>query len=124
MFWVRGILEEDEEDGICFGRGLWGMATDVSTIGETRRGREGDSWDVGTGFEVVCALERGLEAVFDGLRELLLRGEGGPNDSRESASMHASRSQLDGAFGSSLVLLSNRGICVTKGTGSGRTGGG
>jgi hypothetical protein len=124
MFWVRGILEGGGEDGICFGRGLWGTATDVSTIGETRRGREGNSWDVGLGFEVVCSLERGLEAVFEGLRELLLRGEGGPSDSRESASMHASRSQSDAAFGSSLVLFSNRGMCVTKGMGSGRTGGG
>ena len=124
MFWVRGILEGGGEDGICFRRGLWGTATDVSTIGETRREREGDSWDVGLGLGVVCVRGRGLGMAFEGLLVLLLRREGESSDNRESASMHASRSQSEVAFGSSLVLFSNRGMWVTKRMGSGRTGGG
>ena len=32
-----------------------GTARDISSIGETRRGREGEGWKVGLGFEVARA---------------------------------------------------------------------
>jgi len=83
---VEGAL-----DGEFFGRGLWDTATDVSSVGETRRGCEGDSWDVGLRFEVACVRDRDLEAVFDGLPEPRL-GRGGPSDNRANAAMHIVRS--------------------------------
>ena len=107
---------------MCFGRGLWDTAIDVSSVGDTRRGREGDSWDIGLGIEVTCVWVRGLGAIFEGLREPLLGG-GDPSDNRESASMHASRSRSDTVFGSRSDL-SSRDMCVTKETGPGRAGGG
>ena len=101
---------------------MWDTATDVSSVGDTRRGREGDSWDVGLGLEA-CVRGRDLEVVFEGLGGPWLGGSG-PSDNRESASMHASRSLSDTVLGSHLDPLSNRGICVMSEIGSGRTGGG
>lgn len=106
-----------------FGRGLWGTAIDVSSIGETRRGCEGESGDVNLGFDVGYIRDRGLKTAFEGVCELLC-GEGGPSDSRESVSTHASMSLSDTALGLQLDPLSNRGTCVMNETGSGRTGGG
>ena len=122
MFRERGVSLGDGEDEVHFGNGLWDTATDVSSVGDTRRGREGESWDVCLGLEV-CVRERCLDAVFGGLHGPWLGG-GGPSDNRESASMHAPRSLSDISLGSRLDPLSNRGICVTNEIGSGRTGGG
>ena len=103
---------------------MWDTATDVSSIGETRRGREGDNWDVSLGFEVEYVRVRDFDIVFEGLCELLLWREGGPSDNRESASIHASRSPSSVIFGSRLDSFPNGGICVTNGIEFGRTGGG
>ena len=59
MFWVRDTPVEGERDEVLFGRGLSGTATDVLRTGGTRRGREGDSWDVGLSFDVTCVRGRG-----------------------------------------------------------------
>lgn len=109
---------------MLFGGGLWDTATDVSSIGETRRGREGENRDVGLGFEVVRFRDRDFGVVFEDLCGFPFRGEGGPSDNRENASMHVSRSLLDIVLNSPLDPLPNRGICVTNEIGSGRTGGG
>lgn len=105
------------------GRGLWDTATDVSSVGDTRRGREGDSWDVGLRFEVVRVRDGGLRADFESLREAWLGG-GDPSDNRANATVHASRSQSDVTFGSRTDSLSNGEMWVTKETGPGLTGGG
>ena len=105
------------------GREPWDTATDVSRTGEMRRGREGNSWDVGLSFEVSCVRGRGLCVVFEGLLDLRL-GEGGPSDNVARAEMHASRSQSDLILGSRLNLSCDKGIWVTKAIGSGRVGGG
>jgi len=105
---------------MLFGGGLWDTATDVSSIGETRRGCEGESWDISLGPEVVFV----RDCDFESLCELLLWSGGRPSDNRESASMHASRSSSDVGLSSRPGLLFNKGICVTNETGSGRTGGG
>ena len=121
IFWVGGMMRDGRE-GVIFVGDLSETARDVSSIGETRRGREGESWNVGLGFEVARGWDRDLGA-FEGLGELF-RGEGGPSDSRESAPIHASRSSEDVVLCSRLDLLSKRGICVTNEIDFGRTGGG
>ena len=68
MFRERGVLLGGAFDGTFFGRGLWDKATDVSRIGEERRGREGDKGDVGLRLELVRLWDRGLVSVFEGLR--------------------------------------------------------
>ena len=60
----------------------------MSRAGETRRGRDGDSWDVGLKFGVACVGDRGLETLFVSLPEPW----DGPSESRASAVVHASRS--------------------------------
>ena len=74
-----------------FGRGPSDRATDVSRTGETRRGREGNSWGLGFDFEVTCVRDRGLRVVSEGLLETQL-GEDGPSDNLARAAMHPSRS--------------------------------
>ena len=106
-----------------FGRGLWDTATDGSSIGETRRGCEGENGDVAFGFKAVCVRDRDFGTVFVGFPEPSL-GRGGPSDNRASAATHESRSQSVVTFGSRSDLLLNRGICVTKEICPGRTGGG
>jgi len=123
MFRERGALLGDALDGTFFGRGLWDTATDVSRVGEERRGREGDSGDAGLRFELVRLWDRGFASVFEGLRGHWLGG-GDPSDNRASAAMHSSISQSDAAFGSRLGDLVNRGMWVTKEMRAGRTGGG
>jgi len=91
MFSERGALVEDVLDGTLFGRGLWDTATDVSSVGETRRGREGDNGDIGLGFELVRLWDGGLVSVFESLREPWLGGDG-PSDNRANAAMHPSMS--------------------------------
>lgn len=103
-----------------FRGGLWDTATDVSSIGETKRGREWESWDISLGPEVVSV----RDCDFERLCEPLLWRGGRPSDSCESASMHASRSSSDMVLSSRPDLLFNKGICVTNEMGSGRTGGG
>ena len=105
---------------MCLGRGLWGTATDVSSVGDTRRGREGDSGDIGLGFELVRLWDRDFETVFEGLRGPWLSG-GDPSDSRANAAMHPSMSQSDIVFDSRLDDLVNRGMWVTKEIGPGGT---
>ena len=140
MFWVRStlvgeiservlvgdiferVLVEGVLDVACFGRGLWDTATDVSSVGRTRRGREGESGDVGLRVEAVRVRDRDLVSVFEGLREPWLGG-GDPSDNRASATMHPSMSQSEGVFGSRVDPV-NRGRWVTKEVGTGRTGGG
>ena len=51
IFWVGGMMRDGRE-GVIFVGDLSETARDVSSIGETRRGREGESWNVGFGFEV------------------------------------------------------------------------
>ena len=91
------------------GRGPWDTATDVSRTGEMRRGREGNSWDVGLSFEVSCVRSRGLWVAFGGFPDLRL-GEGGPSDNFASAEMHASRSQSDLILDSRLNLPRDKGM--------------
>ena len=98
-------------------------ATDVSRTGETRRGREGSSWDVGLSFGVTCVWDRGFWAVSEGLLERLLDVDG-PSDNFARAAIHASRSQSDFVFGSRSDLPLDNGMCVTKVIGPGLTGGG
>ena len=117
------VLVEGTLDGACFGRDLCDTATDVSSVGRTRRGREGDNGDVGLRVEAVRVRDRDLVLVFEGLREPWLGG-GDPSDNRASAVMQPSRSKSDAVFGSRSDLLVNRGICVTKEIGPSRTGGG
>lgn len=59
-------------DKVCFGRGLWDTAMDVSSIGETRRGREGDNRDISLGSKVVYVWDRDFDMGFEDLCELLL----------------------------------------------------
>ena len=106
---------------MCLGRGLWGTATDVSSVGDTRRGREGDSGDVGLRFELVRLWDRGFGSIFEGLCEPWLGG-GDSSDNRASSAIHPSMSQSDVDFGSRLDDLVNRGMWVTKEVVSGRTG--
>jgi len=103
---------------------LCDTTTDVSSIGETRRGHEGKNWDANFGVGMVCILGRDFGTVFEDPCECPPRGESGPSDNRESVSMHASRSLSDMVLGLHLVPLFDRGICVTNEMGSGRTGGG
>ena len=103
------------------GRGLWGTATDVSSVGDTRRGREGESGDVDLGFDLVRLWDRGFVSVFESLRGPWLGG-GDPSDNRANAAMHPSMSQSDVVLGSRLSDLVNRGMWVTKELGPGRTG--
>ena len=122
MFSERDALVGDVLGGAFFGRDLWDTATDVSSVGETRRGREGDSEDVGLGFELVRLWDRGFVSVFESLRGPWLGG-GDPSDNRANAAMHPSMSQSDVVFGSRLDDLINKGMWVTKELGGpGRTG--
>ena len=121
---MRVELVGDVGGGACFGRGLWGTATDVSSAGETRRGREGESWDVSLRLEVVRVWVRDVVTIFEGLRELGFREEGGSSDNRASAAVHASMSQSDVALGSRSGPRINSGMWVTKAMGAGPTGGG
>lgn len=99
---------------------VWKIAKDVSSIGDTRRGREGDNRNVDR-FEVPCGQGRGL-GVLEGCG--LVRGEIDPRDNRENASMHVSRSLVDMALRSRLDPFTNTGMCVTNEMGSGGTCGG
>ena len=121
---VGDALERVLVEGVlCFGRDLWDTATDVSSVGRTRRGREGDNGDVGLRVEAVRVRDRDLVSVFEGLHEPWLGG-GDLSDNRASAAMHPSRSQSDVVVGSRLDFLVNRGICVTKDADAGQIGGG
>lgn len=122
-FWVRDTPVGGEWDDALFGRGPSDTATDVSRTGETRRGREGNSWDVGLDFDVACVRSRGLCVAFEGLHGLRLGGDG-PSDKPANAAIHASRSPSDTAFVSRLDLLPDKGIWVTKVIGLGRADGG
>lgn len=122
MFWVRGMLEHGWE-GTFFKGVLWDTATDVSTVGETRRGREGERRGASLQVEGTRVWDRDLDPV-GGLHKLLTWGEGGPSDNRERATIHASRSLSDAALAWWSQPLLGNGRCVTNGTGSGLTGGG
>jgi len=109
MFSERGTLVEDVLDGTFFGRSLWDTATHVSSVGEERRGREGDSGDVGLGFELARLWDRGFVSVFESLRGPWLGGDDS-SDNRANAAIHPSMSQSDVVFCSRLGDLVNRGM--------------
>lgn len=124
MFRVRGTVVGDGWGWAVFGRDLWDTATDVSSLGETRRGREGESWEVGLGIEVVRGRGRGFCAAFGDSEGFLPWGEGGPSDKRENMPTNSPRSRSETVLDLYPELLSNLGTCVTRETGSGRAGGG
>lgn len=72
MFLVRGILVVGRWDGVFFGGVLWDTATDVSTAGETRRGREGESRGVSLGVEVAWLRDCSFDPALEDFRKLLL----------------------------------------------------
>ena len=78
---------------------MWDTANDISTVGETRRGREGESRGVNLVVKVVCVRDRSLGLVVEGLLGFLFWGEGGPSDNRERAAVHASRSLSEATLG-------------------------